>query len=226
MAQDIFDLSDEEEIKGDRPPPPASAWHHVVVMEADNSRVGKKGGHVNGPRFHFESRASTAPNQFGREFEIVIFGGDPSHRDGGKFADSLQRRLMTKLLEAVGYTNKSQRGQKGVAIDWDKLPGLQCVVLIDVDTAGEFPRVEFVWKTTDENPELGIYAIDDPLVKHVPLDPEALALSPPEQRARAMALRGKGAPATKSPAAAAAASQPAPAPAAATNMAANDLFNV
>lgn len=151
-----FDFSDthEEDLQGYSPVKPGT--YHLAVEELDDS-FSKSDALV----LTCEVLAGTVDGQVGKTFKSFFNSPSASHKDGGRFARSMQARLFTVL----GLIDRSHLGKK-VSVDCSRARGRQLVAsVVERESNGKkFPGID----------GMNFWDVHDPAAAEIPKNASVL----------------------------------------------------
>lgn len=177
--------------------------YHLCVTDATENPTNKSGGLIDNAAFRVscEVLSGTVAGQEHKTIDILFFHPKATDKNEGAFA----RKKIDRFLLAVSLVGDDDK-DKDIDIDITKCVGRQFVAKLEQDEENaKFLRVAFA----------DIYHVDDPAVKAVPKNEDALKLMPAALRkignqpaaakpgkAKAMRAANAAAPAAAAPASA------------------------
>jgi hypothetical protein len=164
MAKEELDFEENESEKdlGGRNEP-TEGTYHLCVLDVDEDPAD-----YDGFKIQLQVLAGTVENQAGRSYWQGVNAPEDTHKDGGKFAKDVRK----KLALVLGLVGQGVFGKKA-SVDWAEARGRQMVAKLKVrkwtsskGTTGESPEID----------GLNMWRVDHPEVAAVPKDAEAMAL--------------------------------------------------
>jgi hypothetical protein len=143
--------------------------YHLAITAVDEAPAKRDGSLIDNAFFRMSVAvlAGTVPDQQDKTTDLTFFWPKPSDRDGGKF----RTKQIDRCFSAAGLVTEDQKG-KEVDIDLQLMVGRQVVAKLDKSQDDKYLQLSFA----------DIYHVDDPAIKGIPKNAEALKLIPASQR--------------------------------------------
>lgn len=144
--------------------------YHLCITDATEKPENKNGSLIDNAAFRVacEVMAGTVSGQENKSVDILFFHPKPTDKNEGAFA----RKKIDRFLLAVNLVSDEDK-DKDLDVDIAKCVGRQFVAKLEhEDENAKFLRVAFA----------DIYHVDDPAVKSIPKNADALKLIPSAMR--------------------------------------------
>lgn len=144
--------------------------YHFCILDTTENPTNKDGQLIDNAAFRIvcDTLAGTAPGQEQKQCEITFFWPKPADKNEGAF----NRKKIDRFLLAVGLMKEEDK-DKEIEFDIQKAVGRQFIAKMELDDEEhKYLRLSFA----------ELYHVDDPAVKTIPKDEDALKLIHPSLR--------------------------------------------